>query len=153
LKVNPPIRSCAEKNELQNHLFKNNIDCFATDHAPHLKEEKQLLDYNKVPSGIPAVEFFWPLVYKLSTLTNSANLEKLSATATINPAKLFNFKNIGSIKKGYSADFVWLKRKKNSSSKETIIAKCGWSPYQDFNFTHQVQQTWKNGSRVYRRLE
>ena len=147
IKVNPPVRSAAEVSKLKEKLAEGRIDCFGTDHAPHTIQEKGM-PYHKCPSGIPSIELFWPLLLKLAEmcelpLTHFVNL------GTSTPANLFGFKKKGSIKEGFSADFVWLKEEPFELKIEDIHAKCGWSPYIGTRFPGRVAATWKAAKCVF----
>lgn len=146
LKVNPPIRASYQVHKLRKALAKGLIDIIATDHAPHLIDEKNTLQYSDCPSGIPSIEFFMPLIFKMAQLsnTNAFNLLKLG---NINPSKRFNFKNLGKIKPNYKANFVWIKLTPPSQIK--FLSKCQWSPYKQVDLPICVKACWHNGIRKY----
>ncbi|MEW6556921.1 MAG: dihydroorotase [Elusimicrobiota bacterium] len=104
LKVNPPLRTEDDVKALLHGLADDTIDCIASDHAPHLAEEKQQ-EFKIAPSGIIGLETTLPLVItKLvhkKVLTLSQAIEKL----TFNPAKIFNL-NCGSLSIGSAADIT-----------------------------------------------
>jgi dihydroorotase len=149
IKVNPPVRSEAERNELLSLLAQGKADCFATDHAPHSSLEKDNY-YTEVPAGIPALEIFWPLLYQLSKKAHgTVPLEKLIPLVTLGPASIFGFKDLAGFYKGTSVNMVHLDEKEWTLTSENLIAKCGWSPYIGFKFSTSVKQTWCRGERVY----
>ena len=61
-KMNPPLRSKADRAALIEGLLDGTIDCIATDHAPHAKEEKAQ-PMTKAPFGIVGSETAFPLLY------------------------------------------------------------------------------------------
>jgi len=66
------------------------------------------------------------------------------------PAELFRIENRGFIRPGYFADMVLVDP--NSPwvvSKENILYKCGWSPFEGTRFDAAVLKTWVNGNLVY----
>ncbi|MFK7822552.1 MAG: dihydroorotase family protein [Oligoflexales bacterium] len=147
IKVNPPVRSKEEVAKLRTYMAKGMIDCFATDHAPHTKEEKAK-SYGQCPSGIPAIEFYWPLLYKAAWVCDTP-VNKLLAMACSKPAHLFGFKNAGKIEPGYAAHFVWIEPGDYVLKETDIEAKCDWSPYLGTKMKAKVIATWKNGKCVY----
>ena len=147
IKVNPPVRSREEVEKLRTYMAKGMIDCFATDHAPHTKDEKAR-PYGQCPSGIPAIEFYWPLLYKAAWVCDTP-VDKLLAMATSKPAHLFGFKNAGKIEPGYAAHFVWIEPGDYVLKEKDIEAKCDWSPYLGTSMNAKVIATWKNGLCVY----
>lgn len=147
IKVNPPVRSLKEVEKLRTYMAQGMIDCFATDHAPHTKEEKAK-PYPQCPSGIPSIEFYWPLLYK-SAWACDTPISKLASMATSTPASLFGFKNVGKIEAGYAAHFVWIESGNYVLEEADIDAKCDWSPYLGKTMNAKVKATWKNGRCVY----
>ena len=147
IKVNPPVRSREEVEKLRTYMAKGLIDCFATDHAPHTKDEKAQ-PYASCPSGIPAIEFYLPLLYKAAWVCDTP-VDKLLATATSKPAHLFGFKNAGKIEPGFAAHFVWIEQGNYVLKEKDIEAKCDWSPYLGTTMNAKVIATWKNGQCVY----
>src|SRR5699024_2777748 len=61
-KMNPPLRSKADRDALLAGLLDGTIDFIATDHAPHHEDEKQL-GMLKAPFGIVGLETAFPLLY------------------------------------------------------------------------------------------
>ena len=60
----------------------------------------------------------------------------------------------GFIRKGFKADLVIVARNKHwSLTKDKILSKCGWSPYENRSFTTQVQYTFVNGIPVFKKGE
>lgn len=149
IKVNPPVRSEDERNRLLAFVAEGKSDCFATDHAPHSSMEKDNY-YTEVPSGIPALEIFWPLLYQLSKRAGGkVPLEELIPLVTTGPAPIFGFKDLAGFYKGCSVNMVHLEEKKWTLTEDQLTAKCGWSPYLGFNFSSKVKHTWCRGERVY----
>ena len=114
--------------------MKNNLnDTIGSDHAPHLKVNKDK-EYPNSPSGMPGVQTLMP------AMLNHVNDGKLSLNQLINlvcenPIKIFGIKNKGFIKKGYDADFTIIDMKKIIEIKnENIESKCGWTPFDGYKF-------------------
>ncbi len=148
IKWNPAVKSENDKNGLWKALLDDRIDVIATDHAPHTLEEKKQV-YTKAPSGGPLVQH--GLVAMLETVKEGKiSIEKMVEKMCHNPAKLFKISKRGFIKVGYNADIVIVDT--NSSqivSKENILYKCGWSPFEGTTFGSSVSHTFINGSLIY----
>ncbi len=148
LKVNPPVRSMADVKKMREHFAAGRIDIFATDHAPHLKEEK-LKPLNQAPSGMPAIEFFYPLLLQ-SALTTGLSLEHASKMGSAVPARLFGYVERGEIRNGFFADFVIMKKLRGRVGENMLsTSKCGWSPYHNLSLDYQVVATFHDGRLRY----
>ena len=78
------------------------------------------------------------------------SLEKIVEKMCHNPAKLFRIKKRGFIKEGYYADLTILDLNKSwTVSKENILYKCGWAPFEGDTFKRSVQSCFVNGNLVY----
>ena len=77
-------------------------------------------------------------------------MEKLVEKACHNPAKIFQIEKRGFIREGYFADLVLLDDKKTQTvSRDTILYKCGWSPFEGTTFSSTVTHTFVNGVLIY----
>lgn len=103
-KMNPPLRANEDWQALHEGLLDGTIDCIATDHAPHTKEEK-CCGMVGAPFGIVGFETAFPLLYTQFVETGKWTLKQLIDWMTIKPAKLFKLP-YGQIKVGASADLV-----------------------------------------------
>ena len=66
------------------------------------------------------------------------------------PADLFRIDRRGYIREGYFADLVLVDPNKSwKVSPNNILYKCGWSPFEGQEFSHQVIKTFVNGQLVY----
>jgi dihydroorotase len=131
--MNPPIREKSHYDRLW-YAVKNNLnDTIGSDHAPHLRINKDK-KYPNSPSGMPGVQTLMPV------MLNHVNDGKLSLNRLIdlvceNPVKIFGIKNKGFIKEGFDADFTIIDmNKKIVIRNEDIESKCGWSPFNGFEF-------------------
>ena len=131
--MNPPLRDKSHYDRLW-YAVKNNInDTIGSDHAPHLKVNKDK-EYPKSPSGMPGVQTLMPV------MLNHVNEGRLSLNQLINlvcenPAKIFGIQNKGFINEGYDADFTIVDMNKIIVIKnENMESKCGWSPFNGFEF-------------------
>jgi dihydroorotase len=103
-KVNPPLRSQADIDALEEGLADGTIDCIATDHAPHAAQEKEL-EFDHAAFGMIGLETAWPLMLRLvekKKLTLAQLIGKFTAGA-----KLFGLAG-GTLQRGAAADVVVL---------------------------------------------
>ena len=124
------------------------MDIIATDHAPHTFDEKQQV-YTKAPSGGPLVQH--ALQAMLEEVKNKRiSLEKVIEKMCHNPAKIYKIEKRGFIKKDFFADLVLVDlNKPQIVSKENILYKCGWSPFEGTTFNSSVTHTFVNGNLIY----
>ena len=148
IKWNPSVKTENDKKKLIDAVNSNLIDVVASDHAPHTLNEKNN-NYIKCPSGGPLVQH--SLVAMLDLYHDGLiSLEKIVEKMCHNPAKLFRIKKRGFIKEGYYADLTILNLNKSwTVSKENILYKCGWSPFEGHTFKSSVQSCFINGNLVY----
>jgi dihydroorotase len=148
IKWNPAIKTKFDKQALIDAVNNNLIDIIATDHAPHTLEEKNN-SYFKAPSGGPLIQH--SLVAMLEMWHQKLfSLEKIVDMMCHNPAILFNIRNRGFIREGYKADLCLVDPDSSwSVSKENILYKCGWSPFEGQTFRSKVVKTIINGTIVY----
>jgi dihydroorotase len=148
IKWNPAVKTRFDRDALVNAVNADIIDVIATDHAPHTIEEKSN-SYFKSPSGGPLVQHSLVAMLELWH-KNIFSLEKIVEKMCHAPAVLFNIKDRGFIREKYKADIClvnpndpWI------VSKENILYKCGWSPFEGTTFSSKVISTIVNGTIVY----
>jgi len=142
IKWNPAVKTAADRSKLWKALLDDRIDVIATDHAPHLLEEKDNV-YTKAPSGGPLVQHALPAMLQKHS-EGLISLEKLTVKMCHNPAKLFDIEKRGFIREGYFADLVLvdLNSPWEVAPKNTFY-KCGWS------FSSKITHTFVNGHLAY----
>jgi dihydroorotase len=148
IKCNPAIKAKENREALWTALLDDRLDVIATDHAPHTWEEKTG-PYEKAHAGLPLVQHSLPLMlhyYKQGKISLEKIVEKMSHAV----ATCFQIKDRGYIREGYHADLVIVDMEKaNTVSKENILYKCGWSPFEGFVMPASVTHTFVNGHLVY----
>ena len=148
IKWNPAIKTKNDKDELLKALLDNRIDIIATDHAPHTLEEKNKV-YTKAPSGGPLVQHALIALLEMHK-QGKISLEKIVEKACHNPAILYKIEKRGYIKEGYFADLVLVDLdKKQTVSKDNVLYKCGWSPFEGTTFSSTILTTFVNGNSIY----
>ncbi len=129
-KVNPPLRTQDDQIALWESYERGDIEFLASDHAPHLENEKT--EFVDAPPGIPGVETMYPLLLNSVSMGN-ISLSTVIETIAERPAEYLNVKK-GKIKEGYDADLVMVDfRRIESIKRENLHSKAGWSPFEGFN--------------------
>ncbi len=148
IKWNPAIKTSKDRDAIFQAVLDNRIDVIATDHAPHTLEEKAQV-YTKAPSGGPLNQH--SLVAMLDFYhAGKISLEKIAEKMCHNVAKLFNIDQRGYIREGYFADLVLVDLNDPwTVSKENVLSKCGWSPFEGHTFQSKVTHTVISGHLAY----
>lgn len=127
-KVNPPLRRQKDIDAVKEGLRDGTIDIIATDHAPHLRDEK-LREFDKAPSGISGLETALGLSLRLveeGLLTLSQLIEKMA----LNPAGILRL-NKGTLKQGADADITIVDMKKKFKVEaEKFVSKGKNTPFE-----------------------
>ncbi|MDR2922864.1 MAG: dihydroorotase [Treponema sp.] len=98
-RVNPPLRSEADRHALIAAIRDKTIDAVATDHAPHSDSDKA--------AGMPGFTGLeTAFAVSLSNLTPDIGLRRLSALMSANPARVLGLEDRGRVEKGLRADLV-----------------------------------------------
>ena len=148
IKWNPAVKTEKDRLGLWKALLDNRIDVLATDHAPHTLDEKNN-NYLNAPSGGPLVQH--AIIALLEKVKEGViPIEKAVEKMSHNPAKLFQIEKRGFIKEGYFADIVLIDMNKPQTvSKDNILYKCGWSPFEGTTFSSTITHTFVNGNLIY----
>ncbi len=150
IKWNPSIKTLADRNALRQAVNENKIDIVATDHAPHLPAEKEG-SCLKAASGGPLVQHSLVAMLELAR-EGHFTYEKVVEKMAHAPATLFHIDRRGYIRPGYYADLVLVDPQHAwTVSRENILSKCGWSPFEGYTFHHAVDTTFVNGEIAYQR--
>ncbi len=147
-KMNPTLRSKEDVNALWKAINDGTVDCIATDHAPHTKEEKEA-GYWEAPSGVPGLETMLPLLLD-AVNKKRLTLQQLARLTSENPARLLGIKNKGRIETGYDADIVIVDLNARKKVKnEELFTKCKWSPFNGWKLKGWPVTTIVGGNVVY----
>ena len=148
IKWNPAIKSAADRDAIFKAVLDDRIDVIATDHAPHTLEEKSQ-KYVNAPSGGPLVQHALPAMLEFYR-EGKISLEKIVEKMAHSPAVCFQLENRGFIREGYWADLVLVDLNKPSTvSRDNVLSKCGWSPFEGQTFGASVVSTIVSGNLVY----
>ena len=142
--MNPPIRDISHQNRLWYAVRNNYNDTIGSDHAPHLKKNKDK-EYPDTPSGMPGVQTILPVM--LNHINEGRlKLDQLVKLLCENPTNIFKIQNKGFIKKDFDADLTIIDLEKITEIKnEKIESKCGWSPFDGYKFKGTPIATIING--------
>jgi len=152
IKWNPAVKTAEDRDVLWKALLDDRIDVIATDHAPHTLEEKKQ-SYLKAPSGGPLVQHAVVAMFEANH-QGKISIEKIVEKMCHNPAKIFKIEKRGFIREGYYADLVLVNTGLPwNVKKENILAKCGWSPFEGYNFKSRITHTFVNGELVYKNFK
>lgn len=106
-KMNPPIRSRADRDALRQGIIDGTIDAIATDHAPHSAEEKGK-GLEKSAMGVVGLETAFAAVYTTMVKTGLISMERLVEIMSVNPRKILGLPCSDGIKAGNPADITIL---------------------------------------------
>ena len=145
--MNPPLRTKEHYDRLWVAIKNNIVDILGSDHAPHLKENKDK-EYPDTPSGMPGVQTIFPVM--LDHVNNGKlTLEQLIKLMCENPCRIFGIKNKGYIEEGFDADLTIADMNKEVVIKDEMIAsKCGWTPFNNYKVKGFPVGTIVNGNLV-----
>lgn len=148
IKWNPAVKKASDRDAIMQAVLDNKIDVIATDHAPHTIEEKEQT-YFKAPSGGPLVQHALLAMLEKSK-QGVISLERVVEKMAHAPAVLFRVDRRGYIREGYHADLVVVDpNRTHTVTKENLLYKCGWSPFEGTTFSHTIDSTYVNGRLVY----
>ena len=102
-KMNPPLRSRADREALLAGLADGAIDCVATDHAPHAAHEKNQ-EFDRAPFGITGLETALGLCVSVLHYRHNIPLRRIVELLSTNPARVMNLQGRGTLAVGARAD-------------------------------------------------
>jgi dihydroorotase len=148
IKWNPAVKTAADREGILAAVLDGRIDVIATDHAPHTLAEKSQ-PYSQAPSGGPLVQHALQALLDMHR-DGRLTLEQLVQKAAHNVATCFQVAERGFIREGYWADLVLVDlNKPYTVSRDNILSKCGWSPFEGHTFGSTITHTWVSGQLVY----
>jgi dihydroorotase len=148
IKWNPAVKTRYDRDKILEAVVNDTIDVIATDHAPHTFEEKSA-KYLQAPSGGPLVQHSILAMldlYHQKKITLQHIVKKMSHDV----ADLFRINKRGYIREGYAADLVLVNLNSPVTvTKENILYKCKWSPFEGHTFKSSIVKTFINGHLVF----
>ncbi|MEM8524034.1 MAG: dihydroorotase [Bacteroidota bacterium] len=144
IKCNPAVKESRHKEALFPALLDNRLDIIATDHAPHLWDEKQN-KYLKAPSGVPLVQHAFNVMLEFYH-QGKISLERIVEKMCHAPAVCFQMKDRGYLEEGQWADVVLFDPNQEwEVNKSNIFYRCAWSPFEGHRFKGKVNSTIVSG--------
>ena len=148
IKWNPSIKTEYDRAQIFDAVLDGRIDVIATDHAPHTIEEKNQ-SFLKATSGGPLIQHSVLAMLEFYK-KNKISLEMIVQKMSHNVADIFNIQHRGYIREGYFADLVLINlNKPHKVTKENLLYKCGWSPFEGYQFASTIEKTFVNGHLAY----
>lgn len=146
--MNPPLREARHGKALWKALVDGVIDCTATDHAPHTREEKDK-GYPLAPAGMPGVETLFPLMLDRA-LNGHCSLPDLARWMCEAPARLYGMAGKGKVAAGFDADYVLADLASSRTIRNgELHTRVNWSPYDGWTLKGAVRKTIVRGKIVY----
>lgn len=148
IKCNPAIKTQADREALLKAVVDDRIDVIATDHAPHLWSEKEQ-SYFLAPSGLPLVQ------HAMLTLLEHVHrgvfdLEMVVRKTSHAVAERFQVAERGYVREGYWADLTLVDLDQPTVvDDQTLLSKCGWSPFAGLTFHSSIIATVVSGQLAY----
>lgn len=144
IKWNPAVKTKQDRDALMQGLLKGKLDVIATDHAPHLLEEK-IGGCLQAASGGPLVQHSLQIMLELSKQGKISKEEVINKMCHA-PATLFRVNKRGYIREGYFADLVLVNPNKDYTiTQNNILYKCKWSPLENGTVSTSIEKTFLNG--------
>lgn len=144
-KMNPPLRSMADRDALWAGLADKTVDCIATDHAPHTWEEKHCQNPLEAPSGVLGVETMLPLLLTVASgkwphprsqwagVSGQFSREDILRLCFENPNKIFRL-GCKSTPILIDCDEEWVIQGKH------LHSMCKWTPYEGWRVKGRVKK-------------
>ena len=149
-KMNPPLRSPADRDAMWAAIEAGDIDIVASDHGPNLASEKQGTDIWAANAGNPGIEALYPVLID-GALRGRVRMEKVADVMAAAPARIFGLPGKGRIEPGYDADFMvcdtareWVFHKEDcaSNSRDSYVI------YDGRTFKGVIEQVFSRGRVV-----
>ena len=150
-KINPPLRTKQDVNDLWGLITSGGIDMVTSDHAPWTLDRKADKDIFKNSSGAPGVETLLPIMYSEGVATGRITILDLVRVLSENPASRFGLDHSkGRIDVGLDADIVILDPNQSYTLDEkTLHSSAKWSPYHNRRIHGKIVDTFVRGRKVY----
>lgn len=151
--MSPPLRTKTDQVALWRGLSSGILDTVATDHCSfNFKGQKELglLDFTKIPNGIPGVEHRLGLLYTYGVLPGRININQFVLLTSTRPAQLFGlFPRKGTIAVGSDADIVvWDPGATSVITAQTQHQRVDYTPYEGFSLTGIPVHVFLRGRQV-----
>jgi dihydroorotase len=148
-KMNPPLRSAADREALIEALADGTVDAIATDHAPHATHEK-IIEFEKAMFGVTGLETALALAITRLHRDHKIPLERIVELFTAGPARVLDLRGRGTLAKGSHADVTIFDPKKRWTFEAAKSrSKARNTPFDGWQLTGKVVATIVAGKIVY----
>lgn len=150
-KINPPLRSREDVEQLWQQLARGEVDMVTSDHAPWLIERKNKPNIFENASGAPGVEHLLPVMYSEGVAAGRISIVQLAHLLAEKPASVFGLDSRkGRIAEGLDADLVILDPQQSWVVDEAETqSSSGWSPYHGMQLQGRITHAFVRGQAVY----
>lgn len=150
LKLNPPIRAEAERQEMWRSLAEGEIDLISTDHVAWPLSRKSDPDMAKNGSGIPGLETLLPVFYTGAVRDHSHSPTLVARMTAENPARHFGlYPRKGALAVGADADVAVFCPQERVFEAEKMTSSVKWSPFAGMKMAGFVRATYVRGRKVF----
>src|SRR5580704_1953739 len=148
-KMNPPLRSVADRDALIEGILDGTIDVIASDHAPHAFHEKEV-EFERAAFGITGLETMLPIALTVLHGHFKLPLWRIIELMAANPAKIFGLSGRGTLAKGAHADVtIFDPKKKWTFDASQSLSKSRNTPFHGWNFRGPAVATIVGGRMVH----
>jgi len=149
-KMNPPLRSSADRDAILVALADGTIDAIATDHAPHAPHEK-IIEFERAMFGITGLETALALAITRLHRDYKIPLTRIVELFTAGPARVIDLRGRGTLARGSHADVTIFDPKKRwTFHAASSRSKSHNTPFDSWQLTGKVIATIVSGKIVYR---
>ncbi len=149
-KMNPPLRSAADREALIVALGDGTVDAIATDHAPHAQHEK-IIEFERAAFGITGLETALGLAITVLHLRHKIALGRIVELFTAGPARVVDLRGRGTLMRGSHADITIFDPKKRwTFDAAKSRSKSHNTPFDGWQLTGKVVATIVGGRVVHR---
>ncbi len=148
-KMNPPLRSEADRQALILGLSDGTVDCLATDHAPHARYEKEV-EFERAPNGIIGLETALGLALRVLYREHAIPMTRIVELMSTNPARIVHLPHAGTLAPGSWADLtIFDPTREWTFEASASLSRSRNTPFDGAAMLGQVQGTFVAGTRVY----
>ncbi len=148
-KMNPPLRSEADRQAILQALADGTVDCLATDHAPHARYEKEV-EFERAPNGITGLETALGLALRVLHREHRIPLSRIVELMSSNPARIVHLPRAGTLAPGSWADLTLFDPAHEwTFNASASLSRSQNTPFNGASMLGKVKATFVAGTRIY----